>query len=143
MKKLLFGIIIVVLLITFVGCQPQATVYEAIIEIGTEVENSDNSYRYDLDERFNYFQSFRLEGLCELHLNATTGIVTYSFTASENEDGSITCTLRGIYVYDVSTIGYGSISEDDLSDFVDRLTFTLVLENNVVTSHDLPQLIVE
>ena len=145
MKKLLPIIaIIFVLLLTFTACAPKATVYNAVMEIGTSSSAAvDYSDKYDLDERFDYFQMFQLGGDSTLHLKATTGIVSYYFTTQENADGSVTCTLTGIYVYDVGNIAFGPISQNQLSNYVDKLTFTLVLENNVVTSHDLPQLIVE
>lgn len=144
MKKLLPIIaIIFVLLLTFTACKP-ATVHDAIMEIGTGMGGPvDNSDKYDLDERFSHFQMFQLGGDSVLHLNATKGIVSYYFTAQENADGSVTCTLTGIYVYDVADIAFGQISQNQLSNYVDKLTFTLVLENNVVTSNDLPQLIVD
>ena len=144
MKKLIPIIaIIFVLLLTFTACKP-ATVYEAVMDIGTGVSGPmDNSDKYDLDERFGYFQMFQLGGDSTLHLKATTGIVSYYFTTQENADGSVACTLTGIYVYDVGNIAFGPISQNQLSNYVDKLTFTLVLEDNVVTSHDLPQLIVE
>ena len=134
----------VALILVFVGCQPQVvTVYQAIHEIGTGLEVVDNSDNYDLDARFKYFQMFQLGGDCTLHLQATTGIVSYYFVATENSDGSASCELKGIYVYEVGDIAFGEIRGDRLAEYVDKLNFTLVLENNVVTSHDLPQLIVE
>lgn len=143
MKKLLSIVaMLLTLLVSLTACK-QATVFEAIREIGTGVEAVDHSDQYDLDERFKCFQAFQLDGDCMLHLNATTGIVSYYFIASENEDGSTTCALTGIYVYDVGAVAFGTIASERLVEFVDKLTFTLVLENGVVTSHDLPQLIVE
>ena len=143
MKKILsITLMLLTLLLSLAACGKPATVYDAIYEIGTG-EGVDRSEKYDLDERFNYFQIFQLNGDSALHLQATTGIVSYYFTPSENADGSITCTLTGIYVYEVGNIAFGQINADRLPDFIDKLTFTLVLENNIVTSNDLPQLIVE
>ena len=147
MKKQLFSIaIILVMLLALVSCgsKEKDTVYKAIKEIGTGTGGPfDNSDKFDLDERFDYFQYVQLGGDSTLHLKATTGIVSYYFTPIENEDGSLSCTLKGIYVYDVGNIAFGAIEGERVSEFVDKLTFTLVLENNVVTSHDLPELIVE
>lgn len=145
MKKLIKKLAIIpIMIISLVACNSNATVYEAIHDIGTTIgEPVDNSDKYDLDEKFNYFQLFQLGGDCILHLKATTGIVTYYFTSIENEDGSVNCTLTGIYVYNVGNIAFGPISEEFLLDYVDKLTFTIILEENVVTSHDLPQLIVK
>ena len=52
-------------------------------------------------------------------------------------------TVRSGTTIEVGDIAFGSIEGDRVADYVDKLTFTLVLEDNVVTSHDLPQLIVE
>lgn len=150
MKKIFLNVgIVLALLLMVTSCIPKkeadvVTVYEAIQEIGTTTGGPiDNSETYDLDERFEYFQFVQIGGDSALHLKATTGIVAYYFTPIENEDGSLTCTLKGIYVYDVGNIAFGAIEGERVSEFVDKLTFTLVLENNVVTSHDLPELIVE
>ena len=144
MKKLLPIIAIVfVLLFTLTACA-KVTVYDAVMQIGVGAGGPfDNSDKYDLDERFDYFQMLQVGGDRTLHLKATTGIVSYYFTTEQNADGSLTCTLTGIYVYDVGNIAFGPVQGDRVADFVDKLTFTLVLEDNVVTSHDLPQLIVE
>ena len=144
MKKLLPIIAIVfVLLFTLTACA-KVTVYDAVMQIGVGAGGPfDNSDKYDLDERFDYFQMLQVGGDSTLHLKATTGIVSYYFTTEQNADGSLACTLTGIYVYDVGNIAFGSIEGDRVADFVDKLTFKLVLEDNVVTSHDLPQLIVE
>lgn len=147
MVQRIFNIVIIfVMLLSLASCRPKEkdTVYKAIKEIGTGTDGPfDNSDQFDLDERFDYFQYVQLGGDSTLHLKATTGIVAYYFTPVENEDGSLTCTLKGIYVYDVGNIAFGSIEGERVSEFVDKLTFTLVLEDNVVTSHDLPELIVE
>ena len=144
MKKLLPIIAIVfVLLFTLTACA-KVTVYDAVMQIGVGAGGPfDNSDKYDLDERFDYFQMLQVGGDSTLHLKATTGIVSYYFTTEQNADGSLACTLTGIYVYDVGNSAFGPIEGDRVADFVDKLTFTLVLEDNVVTSHDLPQLIVE
>lgn len=147
MTKRIFNIAIILIMLLVLGsCRAveKDTVYKAIKEIGTGTDGPfDNSDKFDLDERFDYFQYVQLGGDSTLHLKATTGIVAYYFTPTENEDGSLSCTLKGIYVYDVGNIAFGSIEGERVSEFVDKLTFTLVLENNVVTSHDLPELIVE
>lgn len=147
MKKQLFSIaIILVMLLALVSCGSlkKDTVYKAIKEIGTGTGGPfDNSDKFDLDERFDYFQYVELGGDSALRLKAKTGIVAYYFTPRQNIDGSLSCTLKGIHIRDVGNISFGSIEGDkNLGEFVDKLTFKLVLENNVVTSYDLPELIV-
>lgn len=147
MKKQLFSIaIILVMLLALVSCGSfkRDTVYKAINEIGTGKGGPfDNSDKFDLDERFDYFQYIQLGGDSALRLKATTGIVAYYFTPRQNLDGSLSCTLKGIHIRNVRNINFGSIEgEKNLREFVDKYTFTLVLENNVVTSYDLPELII-
>lgn len=54
---------------------------------------------------------------------------------------SVECTLKEIYIINYGKYGMGYISNMDIIKSIvgDDVVFTLVLENNVVTSHDLPQ----
>lgn len=142
-KKIFIAIITLVMLFFTASCgNKNATVQEAIYDIGIGEESVDNSKKYDLDERFSYFNLFNANGEGWLFLNNEEGILTLSFDCKENEDGSVECTLKEIYV-NIPNKAMGPVSSiDKIKEFIgDDIVFTLLLENNIVTSHDLPELI--
>ena len=65
------------------------------------------------------------------------------FNTEENEDGSVKCILKEIYVVKYGSIAKGWLStEESIKKAVgDDIEFTLFLENNVVTTNDLPTLL--
>ena len=142
MKKILF-VFTLFLLFFIASCgNKTATVQEAIYDIGVGEEGVDNSKTYDLDERFSYFRSFNANIEGWLFLNNEEGLLTLTFDCKENEDGSVECTIKEIYV-DIPNKAMGPVTSiDKIKEFIgDDIVFTLLLENNIVTSHDLPELI--
>lgn len=141
MKKITIFIFMFLIIFTS-GCNNKnATVTEAIAKIG--FEEKDNSRKYDLDERFKYFQWFTANGEGCLRLNNEEGITSLIFYTKENEDGSVECTLKEVCVVNYGDHGMGYLSTEELIKSVvgDDIVFTLVLEDNVVTTHDLPTLL--
>ena len=142
MKKIFF-VFTLFLLFFIASCgNKTATVQEAIYDIGVGEEGVDNSKTYDLDERFSYFNSFNANIEGWLFLNNEEGLLTLTFDCKENEDGSVECTIKEIYV-DIPNKAMGPVTSiDKIKEFIgDDIVFTLLLENNIVTSHDLPELI--
>lgn len=142
MKKIFF-VFTLFLLFFIASCgNKTATVQEAIYDIGVGEEGVDNSKTYDLDERFSYFRSFNANIEGWLFLNNEEGLLTLTFDCKENEDGSVECTIKEIYV-DIPNKAMGPVTSiDKIKEFIgDDIVFTLLLENNIVTSHDLPELI--
>ena len=141
MKKIIMSLFM--LLSVFIsGCSNKnITVTEAILEIG--IGENDNSEKYDLDDRFKYFQMFSANGQGWLHLNEEEGITAMIFYTKENEDGSVECTLNEIYVINYGKYGMGYLSTEELIKSVvgEDIVFTLILENNIVTTYDLPTLL--
>ena len=141
-NKLLSVLSFILLPLTLLSCGQKPTVAEAIFQIGYSTEAVDYSEKYDLDSRFKCFQMFQVGGDSTLHLNKETGLVSLYFTVTENEDGSALCSLTGIYLIDVGNIAFGQVSKEKLSTYIgEDQTFTLVLKDNVVTTHDLPELL--
>ena len=116
-----------------------------LAQIGTN--KTDMSDKYDLDEKFEYFQLFNVGAEGVLHLKAEKGILSIKFNVSEEkEDGSVDCTVKGLYLQDVGTIAFGWLEKIDIiKQYIgEDLVFTLYLnENNVVTSNDLPTVLPE
>ena len=141
MKKL-FCLLMSLLLIS---CTPKmTTVAEAIREIDAYIEGNDSSDKYDLDERIKYIQMFQLDADTVIHLNNETGLLSIKCTPKENVDGTLTCSVSGIYVDNYKNIGFGWIEKADMiKEFLGNdTTFTLYInENNVVTSDDWPTLV--
>ncbi|MBQ7307346.1 MAG: hypothetical protein IJW82_02355 [Clostridia bacterium] len=143
-NKILLAVIVFVLSFCCVACKGKiTTVTDAIFDIGVTIEEPfDKSKKYDLDERFKCFQSFSSNGQGWLHLKNETGLMAMIFSTKENQDGSVECELIEIYVKDYKDVGMGWVSNiEKIIEFVgEDITFTLVLENNIVTSKDLPTL---
>ena len=142
MKKIFF-VFTLFLLFFIASCgNKTATVQEAIYDIGVGEEGVDNSKTYDLDERFSYFKSFNANIEGWLFLNNEEGLLTLTFDCKENEDGSVECTIKEIYV-DIPNKAMGPVTSiDKIKEFIgDDIVFTLLLENNIVTSYDLPELV--
>lgn len=147
MKKILLLIITLLMLFSTVSCSQNKSVAEAIREIDASSTNTDKSDKYDLDERFDYFQLFSVGAESVLHLKAETGILSIKFnTSEEKEDGSVDCTVTGLYLQNVGTIAFGWLEKIDIiKQYIgEDLVFTLYLnENNVVTTDDLPAILPE
>lgn len=142
-KKFFISIFTLFLLFSTVSCgNKNVTVSEAIYDIGIGKEGVDKSKKYDLDERFSYFNLFNANGEGWLFLNNEEGILTLTFDCKENEDGSVECTIKEIYI-NIPNVAMGPVSSvDKIKQFIgDDIVFTLILENNIVTSHDLPELV--
>ena len=78
----------------------------------------------------------------EGNVGEETGELEEALEVTENEDGSALCSLTGIYLIDVGNIAFGQVSKENLSTYIgEDQTFTLVLKDNVVTTHDLPELL--
>ncbi len=142
MKKIIHVLTLFLLLFIASCGNKNVTVQEAIYDIGIGEEGVDNSKKYDLDERFSYFNLFNSNGSGWLFLNNEEGILTLSFDCKENQDGSVECTIKEIYI-NIPNKAWGPVSsEDKIKEFIgDDIVFTLILENNIVTSHDLPELL--
>ena len=144
-NRILLFLSIFILSFCCIGCEkPESkpTVFNAILDIGITIEEPfDSSSKYDLDERFKCFQSFSPNGEGWLHLKSEEDLMAMIFTTKENEDGSVECKLKEIYVENPN-IGMGWFTDlDKIKEYVgEDITFTLVLENNIVTSKDLPSL---
>ena len=141
MKKL-FCLFMSLLLIS---CTPKmATVADAIREIDPYTKGNDSSDKYDLDENIEYIQLFQLDADTVIHLKNKTGILSIKCTPKENIDGTLTCTVSGIYVADYKNISFGWVEKAEMiKEFLGNdITFTLYInENNVVTSDDWPKLV--
>lgn len=142
MKKIIYVFTLILLLFIASCGNKNVTVQEAIYDIGIGEEGVDNSKKYDLDERFSYFNLFNSNGSGWLFLNNEEGILTLSFDCKENQDGSVECTIKEIYI-NIPNKAWGPVSSvDKIKEFIgDDIVFTLILENNIVTSHDLPELL--
>ena len=142
-KKIFITIFTLFLLFSAASCgNKTVTVQEAIYEIGVGEKGVDKSKKYDLDERFYYFNLFNANGAGWLFLNNEEGILTISFNCKENEDGSVECTITEIYI-NIPNKALGPVANiDKIKEYIgDDIVFTLTLENNIVTSHDLPELV--
>ena len=141
MKKLFFLLISLLL----ISCTPKmTTVAEAIREIDAYIEGNDSSEKYDLDAKIKYIQMFQLDADTVIHLNNETGLLSIKCTPKENVDGTLTCSIRGIYVENYKNIGFGWVEKADMiKEFLGNdTTFSLYInENNVVTSDDWPTLV--
>ncbi len=144
-KKIL-GVFLVVIIATALSvnlysCNENATVENAILDIGLSQEE-DDSRKYDLDEKFSCFRLFSANGEGWVVLNCEEGITDMIFKTEENDDGSVKCILKEIFVVNYgSSTGYLSTEETIKKAVGNDIEFTLILENNVVTSHDLPTLL--
>ena len=142
MKKTIY-VFILLLLFFIASCgNKNVSVQEAISDIGIGEKGVDNSKKYDLDKRFSYFRLFNANHEGWLFLNNEEGLLTLTFDCKENEDGSVECTIKEIYI-NIPNKAFGPVTTiDKIKEFIgDDIVFTLILENNIVTSHDLPELI--
>lgn len=123
--------------------KPDIIKVEEVITSITENDGNLDDVKYTLDKRFSGFKNFAVNGEGELSLNANNGILSFTFTTIEKEDGSVDCTIKELVIREYENTEETTITSiEEIKKLIgEDITFTLFLKDNSVTTDDLPVLI--
>ena len=123
--------------------KPDIIKVEEVITSITENDGNLEGVKYTLDKRFSGFKNFAVNGEGELSLNANKGILSFTFTTTEKEDGSVDCTIKELVIREYENTEDTTITSiEEIKKLIgEDITFTLFLKDNSVTTDDLPVLI--